>query len=173
MTASIGIKTMAEYEDRYPDAYGRHEETDPPQTHRHFLGLGLPRQVRGSEPAVLDAGDDAPTVVNIEQPAPAPPPRHVERLRQPLVARTPREIADEVAEQLNASPFIDAAGVVITVDGGEVTLAGTINSLMAIALARALTSNVPGVSRVQVQLRVQRAPRVYETAGAPVYKIAE
>ena len=160
---------MGDYEDRYPDAFGRGEETDPEPRRRHFLGLGLPRQVRDDEPAVAELRDDAPPVVNIQQPlrgaaAPAPaaerpPPRHVERARRPLVARTPRQICDDVWEQLNSSPFIDASGISITVDDSEVRLDGTINSLIAISLAKALVSNVPGVGRVQVQLRVRPAGR--------------
>ncbi|HWD57107.1 MAG TPA: BON domain-containing protein [Stellaceae bacterium] len=181
---------MAEYEDRYPDAYGRDEAIGPQR--RHFLGLGLPRQVRDDEPAIAEARRDAPPVVNIQEAAApsqaqrrAAPPRHVERPRQPLVARTPRAICDDVYEQLNASPFIDTSGISISVDGSEVTLSGTINSLIAISLAKALTSGVPGVSRVQVQLRVQPRPRRDATIPAdsdftvgksdeiegPVYKI--
>lgn len=172
---------MGEYEDRYPDAFGRGEEIDPEPRRRHFLGIGLPRQVRNDEPAVAEARTEAPAVVNIEEPLPdraavgqpPPPPRHAERPRQPLIQRTPREICDDVYEQLNASPFIDASGVSITVDGADVRLEGTINSLIAISLAKALASNVPGVGRVEVQLRVQPRAQVHETPEPPVYKVAE
>jgi len=95
-----------------------------------------------------------------------PQPLQAERPRQPLGERTPRQICDEVAEQLDASPFIDVSGIEITVDGAEVTLGGTINSLIAISLARALVSNVPGVARVQTQLRVKTPPRTYEPPGS-------
>jgi hypothetical protein len=160
---------MAEYEDRYPDAYGRREEAGPEPRRRHFLGRGLPRQVRDSGPpaeSVRPAGGTpwAP---------PAPQPRHVERLRRPLDERSPQEICDDVAEQLAASPFIDASDITITVDGTEVTLDGTINSLIAISLAQALASNVPGVGRVQVQLRVRQTPRSYEPPADPARKIEE
>jgi hypothetical protein len=158
---------MGEYEDRYPDAYGRDEEVEaketPKDTHRHFRGTGLPRQVRSDPPPVVVPANvlDAPPVVTIEEPStPSPPLRPVERPR-PSTERSSREIHDDVAEQLNGSPFIDASGVSISVDGSQVTLEGTINSLMAVSLARALTTNVPGVSRVQVQLRVEPAPRDY------------
>jgi hypothetical protein len=160
---------MGDYEDRYPDAFGRGEETDPQPARRHFLGIGLPRQVRDDEPAIAEARGDAPTVVNIQEPAISrqrtrpQPPRHVERPRRPLVERTPREICDDVAEQLNDNPFVDASGISITVDGSEVTLEGTINSLIAVSLAQALASSVLGVSRVQVQLRVQPVTRDYTT----------
>lgn len=170
---------MSEYEDRYPDAYGRREETEREPQRRHFLGLGLPRQVRDPDPAVADERRDAPAVVNIQDSGGAAwarrplPPRHVERPRRPLVERSPQDICNDVAEQLNASPFIDTSGISITVDGAEVTLDGTINSLIAISLARALVSNIPGVARVQVQLRVHPAPKTYGAGGASVHKIEE
>jgi len=166
---------MSEYEDRYPDAYGRREATDQEPRQRHFLGLGLSRQVRDSAPAVIStprdmqsaAGDPPIKVVDIaDLPSREPrhvEPRHAERPRQARVERAAHEICEDVAEQLAASPFIDSSGISITVDDGEVTLEGTINSLIAISLARALTLNVPGVRRVQVQLRVVQAPRHYVT----------
>jgi hypothetical protein len=133
--------TMSEYEDRYPEAYGRHEEIEA----RPML------RVQHDDPAVA------------RRPRPI---QHVERPRRPLVERTPRAICEDVTAQLTTSPFIDASGIVVTVDGSEVTLTGTINSLIAIALAKALTSNVPGVSRVQVQLRVQQATRLRDGGRA-------
>jgi hypothetical protein len=164
---------MSEYEDRYPDAYGRQEETDREPRRRRFLGLGWPRQERDSEPAPAGA---PPPVVNIQEAAPAPAPqrprqpRRIERLRRPIVERNPQEICDDVAQQLAASPLIDASGIAITVNGAEVTLDGTVNSLIEISMAQALVSNVPGVGRVQVQLRVNPTPRAYEPAGGPARK---
>jgi len=156
-----------EYENAYPDAHGRREEVVPPSRFRHFLHFGRSRQVRDSESAA----------VSIQQPEQAPrrvPPQHyIERPRPPLVERTPREICDDVYQELNASPFIDASGISITVDDtAAVMLEGTINSLIAIALAKALTSGIAGVSRVEVRLRVQPTARSYDIDGSPVYKIA-
>jgi osmotically-inducible protein OsmY len=162
---------MGEYEDSYPEAYRRGEETVPRR--RHFLGFGLSRQVRDTEPAIAEARGDAASVeaVNIVAPEPAvyarppQPERHAERPHQLLARRTPQEIGADVAQQLAESPFIDASDISVTVDSSEVTLSGTINSLIAISLAQALATNVPGVSRVQVRLRVRPATRTYETAG--------
>jgi hypothetical protein len=170
---------MGEYEDNYPEAYGRREPTEPEPRRRHFLGVSLPRQVRDAEPAVAGARRDAASVyvVNIDQPDAAPSDcqpqlaRPVERPRPPLVQRAFTEIRDDVAEALAESPFIDASNVSIDVDGSEVALEGTINSLIAISLAKALATNVPGVGRVQVRLRVQAPPKTYEAAGTPLYKI--
>jgi osmotically-inducible protein OsmY len=167
---------MGEYEDSYPDAYHRREETAPRR--RHFLGLGFSRQVRDIEPAVAEARGDAASVdvVNIDAPnasraRPPQPAWQAERPRQPLARRTPQEIVADVTQQLTESPFIDASDISVTVDGSEVTLSGTINSLIAISLAQALATNVPGVSRVQGRLRVRPATRTYETAGTVVHKI--
>jgi hypothetical protein len=122
---------MGEYEDSYPEAYRRREETAPRK--RHFLGFGfgLPRQVRDAEPAVAEARDDAASVavVNIDAADdaarihPPQPARAVERPRQPLVRLTPPEIRDDIAQQLSESPFIDESDISVTVDGSAVTLA--------------------------------------------------
>jgi len=158
-------RPASEYEDRYPDAYGHGEESGSPAAQpRHFTGLGLPRQVRDAQlPPLEPGGGEAPADAAPVAPANPRPraQRHVERPRRPLVQRTPREICDEVYERLNDNPYIDASGIMVSVDDAEVTLSGTINSLIAVSLAQALASGVPGVGRVQVQLRVQPAPRGY------------
>jgi hypothetical protein len=167
---------MSEYEDRYPDAYGRQEETDPKPRRRGFLGFGLLHHMRDREPPLADTQRDKPLAVDIQEAGPAPAPRRprqqrrVERVRRPVVERNAQEICDDIAQQLAASPSIDASGISITVNGAEVTLGGTVNSLIEISMAQALVSNVPGVGRVQVQLRVQPAPRPYETAGGSARK---
>jgi BON domain len=160
---------MSDYTDRNLDAYGRRKPTESPHAQRPFRP-GLPWQARDGAPAALRRrGDARPVkVVNIGEPTQAPrgtPSAIDEQPRRPLADRSPREISDDVAAQLAASPFIDASGVAITVDGSEVTLDGTINSLIAIALAKALVSNVAGVGRVQIQLRVEQTPRSGETAA--------
>jgi hypothetical protein len=87
---------MGEYEDRYPEAYGHNEETDPGD--RHFGGVGLPRQVRGDLPA-----DDRP------RPGEAgpgeTPPAAIARPMHADMVRTPREICDDIWQQLDHSPF--------------------------------------------------------------------
>jgi hypothetical protein len=140
------MTAMGEYEDRYPEAYGHGEETDPDAAKRRFRGLGLPRQVRDNSPVALDPAQASGA-------APRPP-RPVERPSRPIVKRSPQEICDDVYVALNSEPAIDTSGISISVDGSEVTLDGTINSLIAVSIAQALVSNVPGVSRVHVQLRV-------------------
>jgi hypothetical protein len=137
---------MGEYEDRYPDAYGHGEVIEEDAADRHFSGSELPRQTRDRPPSA-DARPEAPR------------PQHRERAARVFVQRPVQDIRDDVVGELNDSPFIDATGIAVTVEGSEVMLGGTINSLMAISLAQALVSNVAGVSRVQVRLRVQQARR--------------
>jgi hypothetical protein len=152
---------MGEYEDRYPEAYGHNEETDAGE--RHFGGLGLPRQVRGDLPA-----DDRPRP-NEAGPGETPP-APIARPMHAGMVRTPREICDDIWRQLDHSPFIDASGVTVSVADSEVTLDGTINSLIAISLAQSLAANVAGVSRVQVRLQVKPAHHAYEPEPVPVAK---
>ena len=158
---------MGEYEDRYPEAYGHGEDTEPRE--RHFLGRGLTRQVRGIFRAEGRRRPQAPA--SSQPPAAATPAVAAAQPTKTDMVRTSREICDDVWERLNQSPFIDAAHVTVSVEGSEVTLDGTINSLIAISLAQALATNVPGVSRVQGRLRVRPATRTYETAGTVVHKI--
>jgi hypothetical protein len=137
---------MGEYEDRYPDAYGHGEVIEEDAADRHFSGSELPRQTRDRPPSAHTARLEA------RQP-------YRERVVRQFVERPAQDIRDDVVGELNDSPFIDATGIAVTVEGSEVMLGGTINSLMAISLAQALVSNVAGVSRVQVRLRVQQARR--------------
>ena len=145
---------MGEYEDRYPEAYGQGEATAAPKPaakparRRRFLGIGLPRQVRGEVPA----GDRPLSGQPEQRPSPLAHPMHSD------VPRTPRQICDDIWERLNQEPSIDISGITVSVADTEVTLDGTINSLIAISLAQTLVASVAGVSRVQVSLRVVHPP---------------
>lgn len=132
------MSETGEYEDRYPDAYGH------------------------GEPAV-PAGDLAAPAAARRSARPGSERRAAAPLTAPLV-RAERDICDDVYERLKESPFIDATGVAVSVTGAEVTLDGTINSLIAVSLARALALNVAGVGAVQVRLKVAPPPRRYETS---------
>jgi osmotically-inducible protein OsmY len=159
---------MGEYEDRYPDAFGRGEESEPTRQRRDVIGFGLPHQVQDDEPAVAEASDVAEGAVAATPSAgPAPPmAHHYHPPRRVFIERDPADIYRDVVEQLDASPLVDATGISVAVDGSDVTLDGTINSLFAASVARSLASQVPGVGRVQVQLKVRPAPRGYETPPA-------
>jgi osmotically-inducible protein OsmY len=132
---------MGEYEDRYPEAYGRDDVIERNSSTVASVGAPMPR------PAPDKAATETPRPVLISQPT----------------VRTASDIRADAIRELTASPFIDAAGIDVAVaEGGAVTLAGTINSLIAIAIAKALVSNIGGVSRVETQLRVARPAHRYD-----------
>jgi osmotically-inducible protein OsmY len=157
---------MGEYEDRYPDAFARGEESGPTRQRRDVIGFGLPRQVQDDQPSVTEASAVAEGAIAATPSAgPAPlPAHHYHPPRRVFIERDPADIHRDVVEQLYASPLVDATGISVAVDGADVTLDGTINSLFAVSVARSLASQVPGVGRVQVQLQVRPAPRGYEMA---------
>lgn len=163
---------MGEYEDRYPDAFGRGEEVDTPKKHRHFLNRGLPRQVRDHHPAAVDEPQNPERPQDLAPP-PLPPPMapiapRADDAAPPRPAPAPHpagEIREDIYEQLTVSPFIDASDIAISVDGAEVTLDGTLTSLIGIviALAKALPDSSPGAGRLQVRLRVRPVTRGFAT----------
>jgi hypothetical protein len=156
---------MGEYEDRYPDAYGHNEVTETDAAERHFSKVGLTRQVRDAPGETAPA--DSPTIVRLENTPAAPEPPQPATRRPPpdtmSMIRTPRQICDDISEQLTANPYIDAGEVTVTMRDDEVTLDGTINSLIAVSMARAIAENTAGVHRVQMQLKVRPAARRWET----------
>ncbi|MBV8778723.1 MAG: BON domain-containing protein [Alphaproteobacteria bacterium] len=170
---------MGEYEERYPEAFGRGETTEERPRRRHFFGLNLSRQVRDDKPALAEAGDDkavtatqpalAPNATPARPPGAAGPGRGADRPapRRVFVERPAEEIRAEVSERLNQNPYVDLSRIAVTVEAAEVTLAGSVDTLFAVSVARALAANVSGVRRVQAELRVERAPAPpYVTAGA-------
>ena len=100
---------MGEYEDRYPEAYGHGGDTEPRE--RHFLGRGLPRQIRS---IFRVEGQRQPQAPAGSQPAAAGTP--AAPAAKTDMVRTPREICDDVWERLNQSPFIDASRITVSVE---------------------------------------------------------
>jgi osmotically-inducible protein OsmY len=89
------------------------------------------------------------------------PPERERPARGPYAGRGPRNyrrsdstIYEDVCEGLKASPDLDAGDIEVEVDGGEVTLNGTVESRDARWLAEDLAESVPGVRAVHNRLRV-------------------
>jgi hypothetical protein len=79
----------------------------------------------------------------------------------PFVGRGPRNyrrsdgrIYEEVCEILTLHGGIDASDIAVSVSDGEVTLAGSIDSLQTKRLVEDVIAGVPGVRDIQNQLRV-------------------
>ncbi len=71
--------------------------------------------------------------------------------------RSDERIRDEVNEALARHPAIDASDLEVKVQGGEVTLTGTVEDRRSKRLAEDVAEQVFGVSEVQNQVRVKRA----------------
>jgi osmotically-inducible protein OsmY len=88
-------------------------------------------------------------------------PRRERTPRGPHAGRGPRSyrrsdstIHEEICETLRANPDLDASEIEVTVDGGEVTLTGSVESRDARWLAEDLVESVTGVRAVHNRLRV-------------------
>jgi hypothetical protein len=65
-------------------------------------------------------------------------------------------IEEEINEQLTAAPDLDPTEIIVNVEGGDVTLTGYVDSLHAKRRAEEIAEEVPGVRRVQNNLRIRK-----------------
>lgn len=70
--------------------------------------------------------------------------------------RSEDRIMEDVCVRLSEHPDIDASDIMVTVDGTEVTLTGTIDSKQAKRKAEDICESVTGVSEVHNQLRMKK-----------------
>src|SRR5207248_2614850 len=85
-----------------------------------------------------------------------------ERRRETYRGRGPRgytrsdeRIHEDVSDRLTDNPILDASEIEITVERGEVTLSGTVDSRYSKRLAEDLAEEVSSVRHVQNNLRVR------------------
>ena len=69
--------------------------------------------------------------------------------------RSDERINDDVHDRLTEDSHIDASGIVVAVQDGEVTLSGTVTSRHAKHHAEHIVEDLSGVKHVQNNLRVQ------------------
>jgi hypothetical protein len=67
--------------------------------------------------------------------------------------RSDARILEDINERLTDDPRLDASGIEVAVDGGEVTLSGTVDSREARRRAEDLAESVSGVAYVMNRLR--------------------
>lgn len=70
--------------------------------------------------------------------------------------RTDAKISEEAHDRLTDDPWLDASGVTIQVEGGEITLSGTVTERAGKHRAERLVEDLAGVTHVQNNLRVRR-----------------
>jgi len=70
--------------------------------------------------------------------------------------RSDTRIEEDICEHLTHHGMLDATGIQVRVENGEVTLAGTVESRQAKRLAEDILDSISGVRDIHNQLRVQR-----------------
>jgi hypothetical protein len=70
--------------------------------------------------------------------------------------RSDARIEEDVCEHLTHHGMLDATGIQVRVENGEVTLAGTVESRQAKRLAEDILDSISGVRDIHNQLRVER-----------------
>ena len=78
--------------------------------------------------------------------------------------RSDDRIKEDVNDRLADDPYVDASGIEVSVSGGEVTLAGTVDSRQARRRAEDIAEGVSGVTHVQNNIRVRQAGQGYGTS---------
>ena len=71
--------------------------------------------------------------------------------------RSDDRIKEDVNDRLSDSHYLDASDIEVSVDGGEVTLSGTVNSRSDKRRAEDLADSVSGVNHTQNNLRVSQS----------------
>ena len=70
--------------------------------------------------------------------------------------RSDARIEEDICEHLTHHGMLDASGIQVQVEGGEVTLTGTVESRQAKRMAEDILDDISGVKDIHNQLRVQR-----------------
>ena len=173
---------MGEYEDRYPDAYGRGDETAQGQDGRNVQPIApvpeapprerfaLRRRLGGdnlqhrerreawehARSATAPAsGEPAPRPIRMVEPTPQATVANYRGVGPRGYARSPARIYEDVCDRLTDDPQIDASDVEVRITGVEITLAGTVDSADTAARAQALAGAVPGVRGIRNALTVR------------------
>jgi len=82
--------------------------------------------------------------------------------------RSDERISEDINDRLTEHPYLDASDIEVIVDGGEVTLNGSVESRQAKRLTEDIAESVAGVTNVENRLRVTQgaSDTVNETTTA-------
>lgn len=180
---------MGEYEDRYPDAYGRDADLSQPAAPeereqviqprqardlpglRSRLGLGAAAETAPStgwqhtprDPTAGPAAD--PVMVEPKSPAapmPVPTARGFRGIGPRGYIRSDQRIYEDICDRLTENPFIDPSDIEVRVDRGEVMLTGTVDSATELRQIEAICEEIVGVRHLHSRLALRSG-----AAGAP------
>lgn len=168
---------MGEYEDRYPDAYGRDEAAAPPSRPEERIPAPPLRPGRewrllrraGAGAATETTAAPAPwqharseTAQMIEPTAPPNPDRNYRGIGPRGYVRSPTRIYEDICDRLTEHPLIDASDIEVLISGIEVVLAGSVDSAVIAARVEAIAREVPGVKTVRNTLEVRSGGQVWQ-----------
>jgi hypothetical protein len=168
---------MGEYEERYPDAYGR-DETEgqppapaelhlPPRQHRQSTLYNNSVRRATAEPAPGREHEPAPAVSG--EPDLVTPTRRARASYRGLgprgYVRSDQRIYEDICDRLTENPFIDASDIEVTVRNRTVTLAGSVDSLLALHQAEEIAREVTGVANLRNELIVAADQRGEPSTG--------
>ena len=152
---------MGEYEERYPDAYGRDETAGQPPT---AADLHLPpRQHRQStlyniRGGLGAAGETPPVAVEGSRLVEPAPPRQSRASYRGLgprgYVRSDQRIYEDICDRLTENPFIDASDIAVSVRDRTVTLTGSVDNILALHHAEGMAREVAGVADLRNDLIV-------------------
>lgn len=172
---------MGEYEDRYPDAYGRDDAPAQPPREEVIRPAARP-SLRDSDVAPTaplsdvrspSAWEHAPARATETPAAPGSlPPRRLSGTYRGVgprgYTRSPQRIFEDICDRLTENPFIDASDIEVQVSGLEVTLSGAVDSAIALRQAEEIADEVVGVSHVHNRLTVRPTRADEPTPGDQV-----
>lgn len=109
---------------------------------------GLDRKYqRGDNPATETPGPDSPSLYGVASGTFA-------GVGPKNYKRSDQNIYEDVCEALSNAPDIDARGIEVGVEAGEVTLTGTVNSRYSKRLTEGIIENLQGVRDVRNRLEI-------------------
>jgi hypothetical protein len=165
---------MGEYEDRYPDAYGRDEAKGQPPPREEVVHPSAPRQVRDVAAGPSGRTETPASWRHVSAGAggaglPAERAGGFRGIGPRGYRRTPERIYEDICDRLTDNPFIDASDIDVATSGTEIVLSGSVDSAIALSQAQQIAAEVVGVSHVHNRLRVRPdADRREETPGDQV-----
>ena len=176
---------MGEYEERYPDAYGRDETAGqpptaaelhlPPRQHRQSTLFNTRFGGSGAAPAWQHGptGQTPPAMPEesrlVEPTGPLDRGRASYRGLGPRgYVRSDQRIYEDLCDRLTENPFIDASDIAVTVRDRAVTLAGSVDNILALHQAEEIAREVAGVANVRNDLIVSGDERRDTTPGDPI-----
>lgn len=81
--------------------------------------------------------------------------------------RSAESIREEICERLTRHGQVDARGIRVTVENGEVTLEGTVKTRREKRLAEDILENISGLRDIHNRLRIDQPQGVQGSAGTP------